>query len=164
MLWTRPLQRALIRIPVIGRAFERIALSRLAWALHLMLNVEMDLRRMVPLALRTTGSDYYVQHTNQIVGDIARGDPLHLAFLRTGAFPAEFVDALTVAEESGRMVESMERLSNRYEEEAEVAVKTLSLAFGWFVGACVMALIVLLIFRLAGFYVGTINDALKMTR
>src|SRR5690349_11974886 len=48
MLWTRPLQHALIRIPVIGRALERIALARLAWALHLMLNVEMDLRRMVP--------------------------------------------------------------------------------------------------------------------
>jgi tetrahydromethanopterin S-methyltransferase subunit B len=58
----------------------------------------------------------------------------------------------------------MERLSNRYEEEAELAVKTLSVAFGWFVGLCVMALIVLLIFRLAGFYLGAINDAVKMTR
>ncbi len=164
VLWTRPLQRALIRIPVVGNALERIALARLAWALHLMLNVQMDLRRIVPLALRTTGSDYYIQHTNQIVSDVGRGDPLHLAFYRTGAFPAGFIDALTVAEESGRIVESMERLSDRYEEEAEVALRTLSVAFGWFVGACVMALIVLLIFRLAGFYLGTINDALKMTR
>jgi hypothetical protein len=29
---------------------------------------------------------------------------------------------------------------------------------------CVMALIVFLIFRLAGFYLGTINEALNMTR
>jgi type IV pilus assembly protein PilC len=164
MLWTRPLQRAVFRIPVIGQALERIALARLAWALHLMLNVAMDLRRLVPLALRTTGTDYYIQHTDQIVGDVARGDPLHVAFSRTGAFPAEFVDALTVAEESGRVVESMERLSNRYEEEAELAIKTLSTAFGWFIGLCVMGLIVLLIFRLAGFYLGAINNALNMTR
>jgi type IV pilus assembly protein PilC len=164
MLWTRPLQRALLRIPAIGNALERIALARLSWALHLMLNVDMDLRRVVPLALRATGSDYYVQHTNQIVGDIGRGDPMHLAFARTGAFPREFVDALTVAEESGRIVESMERVSNRYDEEAELAMKTLSIAFGWFVGACVMGLIVLLIFRLAGSYFGAINDALKMTQ
>jgi type IV pilus assembly protein PilC len=164
MLWTRPLQRALLRIPAIGNALERIALARLSWALHLMLNVDMDLRRVVPLALRATGSDYYVQHTNQIVGDIGRGDPMHHAFARTGAFPREFVDALTVAEESGRIVESMERVSNRYDEEAELAMKTLSIAFGWFVGACVMGLIVLLIFRLAGSYFGAINDALKMTQ
>ena len=162
MLWTRPLQRALFRIPVIGTALERIALARLAWALHLTLNVEMDLRRVVPLALRTTGSEYYIQHTDRIVGDVARGDPLHVAFSRSGVFPAEFVDALTVAEESGRIVESMERLSNRYEEEAELAVRTLSVAFGWFVGVCIMALIVLLIFRLFGFYLGAINNALNM--
>jgi type II secretory pathway component PulF len=163
-LWTRPLQHAVMRIPVVGHALEKIALARLSWALHLMLNVEMDLRRVVPLALRTTGSDYYIQHTDRIVADIGRGDPMHLAFSRTHAFPAEFVDALTVAEESGRIVESMERLSNRYQEEAESAVKTLSVSFGWFIGLCVMAIIVFLIFRLAGVYFGAIDDALKMTR
>jgi type IV pilus assembly protein PilC len=163
-LWTRPLQRAMFRIPVIGQALERLALARLTWALHLTMNVAMDLRRIVPLVLRSTGSDYYVQHTDRIVADVGRGDPLHVAFSRSGAFPSEFIDALTVAEESGQIVESMGRLSNRYEEEAELAVRTLSTAFGWFVGLCIMGLIVFLIFRLAGFYVGAINDAVKMTR
>lgn len=163
-LWTRPLQHAVMRVPVVGRALEKIALARLSWALHLMLNVDMDLRRIVPLALRTTGSDHYTQHTDRIVADIGRGEPIHVAISRTHAFPAEFVDALTVAEESGRMVESLERLSNRYQEEAESAVKTLSMALGWFIGACVMGLIVFLIIRLAGFYVGTINEALQMGR
>lgn len=164
MLWTRPLQHAIMRLPAVGNALERIALARLAWALHLTLNVEMDLRRIVPLALRTTGNDFYAQHTDQIVKDVASGDPLHVAFARSRAFPAHFIDALTVAEESGRIVESMERLSNRYEEEAEAAVRTLAVVFGFLVGAFVMGVIVLLIFRLAGFYLGTINDALNMAR
>jgi len=163
-LWIRPLQRAAMRLPVIGNALERIALARLAWALHLMLNVEMDLRRLVPLALRTTGSDYYVRHADAIVADIARGNPLHIAFAHTRAFPADFIDSLTVAEESGRIVESMDRLSNRYEEEAELAIRTLSVAFGWLIGFCVMAVIVLLIFRLASFYIGAIDNAVNMTR
>jgi hypothetical protein len=58
----------------------------------------------------------------------------------------------------------MERLSNRYEEEAESAVKILASVLGYVVGACVMGFIVFLIFRLANFYIGTINDAVKMTR
>jgi type IV pilus assembly protein PilC len=163
-LWTRPLQHALIRLPAVGGAIERIVLARIAWALHLTLNSAMDLRHVVPLVLRTTGNDYYIRHTDKIVKDVTAGDPLHMAFSRSGAFPTDFIDALTVAEESGRTVESMERLSNRYEEEAEVAVKTLATVFGFFVAAIVMGIIVLLIFRLAGFYFGTINDALKMTR
>jgi type II secretory pathway component PulF len=69
-----------------------------------------------------------------------------------------------VAEESGRVVESMERLSQRYEEEAESAVKALAIVFGTLVGLLVMGIIALMIFRLAGFYFGTINQALEMTR
>jgi type II secretory pathway component PulF len=163
-LWTRPLQHALIRLPAVGSAIERIVLARVAWALHLTLNSAMDLRRCVPFVLRTTGNDYYIRHTDQIVKDVAAGDPLHMAFSRSGAFPTDFIDALAVAEESGRTVESMERLSNRYEDEAEAAVRALATVFGFLVAALVMGVIVLLIFRLAGFYLGTINDALKMTK
>ena len=163
-LWTRPLQRAFIRLPAIGNALQRMTLARVAWALHLTLNVEMDMRRIVPLVLRTTGNDYYIRHTSQIVKDVVAGDPLHVAFAHSGAFPADFIDALAVAEESGRIVESMERLSNRYEEEAEAAVRALAKIFGFLVGLIVMGIIVLLIFRLFGFYLGSINDALKMTR
>ena len=163
-LWTRPLQRAFIRLPAIGNALQRMTLARMAWALHLTLNVEMDMRRIVPLVLRATGNDYYIRHTSQIVKDVVAGDPLHVAFAHSGAFPADFIDALAVAEESGRIVESMERLSNRYEEEAEAAVRALAKIFGFLVGLIVMGIIVLLIFRLFGFYLGSINDALKMTR
>jgi type II secretory pathway component PulF len=161
-LWTRSLQRALMRLPVIGASLEKIALARLAWALHLTLNVEMDLRRVVPIALRATGNDHYIRHTEQIAADVAGGHPLHIAFASSGAFPSTFIDALAVAEESGQTVESMDRLSNRYEEEAEAAVKALAVALGMFVAVMVMGMIVLLIFRLAGFYFGTINDALKV--
>lgn len=161
VLWTRPLQRALLGLPGIGPAVEKIALSRLAWALHLTMNTSMDLRRIVPLALRATGNDHYVRHADQIVADVAAGQPLTVAFARSRVFPLEFLDALEVAEESGQTVESMERLSKRYEEEAESAVRTLATIFGFLVGILVMGLIVLLIFRLAGFYLGTINSLLE---
>ena len=164
VLWTRPLQRALMRLPGVGPSLEKIALSRVAWSLHLTMNVAMDLRRVVPLVLRASGSDHYIRHTNQIVADVAAGHPLYIAFGRSGAFPATFIDALAVAEESGQIVESMDRLSKRYEEEAEAAVRAIAVVLGAFVALLVMGIIVLLIFRLAGFYFGTINKALDLTR
>jgi type IV pilus assembly protein PilC len=164
MLWTRPLQRALFHIPGVGPALERISLARLTWALHLTLNVAMDYRRLVPLALRATGNDHYIRHAGQITADVAAGRPLHVACAASGAFPGHFLDALAVAEESGQIVESMDRLSTRYEEEAESAVRTLAVIFGFSIALVVMALIAMLIFRLAGFYLGTINEALEMAR
>jgi type II secretory pathway component PulF len=162
MLWTRPLQRAVMRLPGVGASLEKIALARLAWALHLTMNVEMDLRRLVPLVLRATGSDYYIRHSDQIVADVAAGHSLYIAFGRSGAFPPSFIDTLAVAEESGQIVESMDRLSKQYEDAAEAAVRAIAVALGVLVGLLVMGIIVLLIFRLAGFYFGTINDALNM--
>jgi type IV pilus assembly protein PilC len=164
MLWTRPLQRALLQLPGIGPALQKIAMARLSWALHLALNVEMDLRQVVPIVLRATGNDYYIRHTPQVVADVAAGNPLHIALGNTRAFPSTFLDALAVAEESGQIVESMDRLSKRYEEEAETAVKAIAVILGFLVAAAVMGLIVLMIFRLAGFYVGTLNEALEMTK
>jgi type IV pilus assembly protein PilC len=163
-LWTRPLQRALMQLPGIGGALQKIALSRLTWVLHLAMNVDMDLRRVVPLVLRATGNDFYIRHTQRVVNDVAAGQPLHVALGRTGAFPADFVDALAVAEESGRIVESMDRLSKRYQEEAEGAVKAIAVIFGILVAALVMGIIILMIFRLAGFYIGTINEAVEMAK
>jgi type II secretory pathway component PulF len=162
VLWTRPLQRVVYRVPALGSSLEKLALARLTWALHLLMNVEMDLRRVVPLVLRATGSDYYIQHTDQVVADVAGGQPIHLAFSRSGAFPSEFIDALAVAEESGAIVESTDRLSHRYQEEAEMALQTLTKLAGFAVWAIVASLIVFMIFRLAGFYLNTINNALKM--
>lgn len=164
VLWTRPIQHAVFRIPGVGPCLEKLAIARLAWALHLTLNSAMDLRRIVPLALRATGSDNYVRHTDQIVAEVAAGHPLHIAFGRTQAFPTDFIDALAVAEESGRVVESMGRLSQHYEEEAATALRTLTVLAGFVVWALVAVVIVFLIFRLASFYVGAIDDALNTTR
>jgi type IV pilus assembly protein PilC len=160
-LWTRPLQRIVMRLPGFGRCAEKLALSRLTWALYLTLNVAMDLRRVVPLALRATGSDYYEQHTEEAVALVAAGQPIYQAFRHTGVFPRDFIDALEVAEESGNTVEAMARLSKRYQEEADAALKTLSVLIGFLVWAAVAALIIFMIFRLFSFYIGAINDAMR---
>jgi len=162
VLWTRPLQRAVMWLPGLGDSLKKLALARLTWALHLTMNVAMDLRHVVPLALRATGNDFYIRHTDQAVKIVAAGRPLYKAFAATGAFPADFIEALEVAEESGGVVESMQRLSKRYEEEAEGALRILTTIAGVLVWLLVAAMIILMIFRIAGFYIGTINDALNM--
>jgi type II secretory pathway component PulF len=143
---------------------QKLALAQMAWALHLTMNVAMDLRRVVPLVLRATGNDYYIRHTEQVTSAVASGQPLAQALGRTGAFPAGFLDALAVGEESGEIVESMGRLADQYEEEAEAAVRTLALLAGVAVFAFVAAIIIFLIFRLFGSYLGVINDALNDVR
>lgn len=161
--WIRPVQRLAMQIPVVGPAIEKLCLARLTWAMHLTLNVEMDLRRLVPLVMRAAGNDHYDQQTNKIVAHIVAGHSMADAFRATDAFPEHFLDALEVGEESGQLVESMQRLSGHYQQESESAMGTLSAVAGACVWMLVAGIIILMIFRIFGFYVGTINDAVNMT-
>ncbi len=162
VFWVAPLQRFVTSLPGVGSAIQKICLARVSWTLHLLLNVEMDLRQMVPLVLRSTGNDFYISHSDQMVADIASGQPLHRAFANSGAFPPEFLDALAVAEESGQISESMARLTKQYEIEAETAMQWIAMVAGIAIWVMIAALIIAMIFRLfIVFYLGPINEVLE---
>lgn len=157
-LWTRPLQHAALHLPAVGRCLRTFAMARFTWTLQLTLDVGMDLRRALPMAFTSTGNDYYARHAADTVADITAGCAVHETLRHTGALPVELLDAVEVAEESGRLTESLKRLSSQYAEQARTALATLSVVGGYLIWALVAAIIIALIFRLASFYLGTINE------
>ncbi len=157
VLWTRRLQTAALRIPGLGPALKTLALSRFAWAMQLVLDTPMDLRQALPLALDTAGNDYYRQHTHAIVRNIEQGQDIYSALAATGAFPADLLDSVSVGEQSGKLVESMERVSQEYNRRATLAISMLAQFAGYVVWFLVAAFIIMLIFRIASFYVNTIQ-------
>jgi type IV pilus assembly protein PilC len=162
VFWTRPLQRAALFVPAVGSCLRTMALARMAWCLHLTMDVDMNLRKVLPLVLRSTGNDYYISRAPQIVSDIADGHEIHEAMRASRAFSEDFLVAVQVGEQSGQMSESMGRLSELYEEQARSAMAMLTKIAGFLIWAAVAGLIVFLIFRLASFYIGHLNDALNM--
>ena len=73
MFWTGPVERGVLRIPVLGQALRTLALARLAWSLHLTYGVGMDLQRALELSLRSTQNRYYTDHCEEVVrSDAAR--------------------------------------------------------------------------------------------
>ena len=158
--WTRSLQLMALQIPVIGGALKTLALSRFTWALQLVLDTPMDLRRALPLALQATGNDYYARHGSGVAQRIEQGQSLHAALASTGVLPVDLLDSIAVGEESGRLVETMQRQSSEYQERAASAISILAQVAGYFVWILVAAAIILMIFRIFSFYVGTINSFL----
>jgi type IV pilus assembly protein PilC len=162
LIWIRPLQRAVLRVPVLGSALRTLALSRLAWAMHLTMNAGMDLRKALRLSLRNTGSARYTDATETIDARIAEGDSIYEAFCEAGCFPPDFLDSVEVGEHSGKLVESMAHLSRQYQDQARAALTTLMTLAGFAVWGLVAILIICLIFRLAFFYINMLNNAAQM--
>ena len=157
VLWTRSLQRGALKLPMMGHALQTLAMARFTWALQLVFDTSMDLRKALPLALDATGNDYYRQQGPEIASNIGRGMTLHQSLADTGAFPRELLDAIQVGEQSGSLAETMQRQANEYRERAAVAISVLAQLAGYLVWIAVAAFIVVLIFRVFGMYVGTIE-------
>jgi type II secretory pathway component PulF len=156
--WVRALERAAMRLPIIGNAFETLALARFTWALQLVLDTPMDLRKALPMALDATANAHFSQHGPAAARAIGGGMTLHAALASTGAFPRELLDAIHVGEQSGMLVEAMRRQADEYQQRARAALSILAQTLGYLVWALVAMLIITLIFRLYGSYIGTINS------
>lgn len=161
-LWVAPVQRAIMRVPRLGRALETMAMARLSWTMHVTLNSGMELRRALRMSLKSTQNVVYTRHIDGVLRAIRDGQEIHETFKATGAFPIDFLDAVQVGEESGQLVESMAHLSVHYQDEARLAMNTITLLFGLAVTALIAGVIIFLIFTIFSFYVGVLNDATNM--
>jgi type IV pilus assembly protein PilC len=165
LVWTRPIQRLVMKIPGIGKPLQILALSRLAWSMHLTMNTGMDVRRALKLSLRSTHNARYTDQIPSIDAEIVAGNSIHEAFVQAGGYPVDFLDTLAVGEQSGQVVESMGRLARQYQEQARAAMAALAVLAGVGVWIVIAALIITMIFRIfITSYLGPTNEALKMMR
>lgn len=157
-LWTAPIQRLFSKIPVIGGALAKIAVARICWTLNLTFNTGMDAMRAIRLAMQASANAYFQQFTEKMVQRTKRGDDLFTVFNSTGVFPSQFLDALEVGEHSGRLTETMGKLSEIYQQEAASAFETLTMIAAKLVWFCVAGLLIFLILRIAMTYVNMLNS------
>lgn len=161
LVWTRPLQRLLIRLPGISQPMETLALAQFSWTMYVTLEAGMDLLKALPLCLRSTGNARYTDHSADVVQQLRAGEEVTHALADTRAFPRTFLDSVRVGEESGRLPETLALVSEQYQEQAKRAMTALTVIGGFLVWGLVAMLIIMVIFRIASFYLGTINSALN---
>jgi type IV pilus assembly protein PilC len=156
--WLRALQRALVTVPIVGGAVKTLAIAKFTWALQLVLDTPMDIRKALTLAFNATDNGYFSQHTPQVLQQIERGQSITQSLASTGIFPGDFLDTFAVGEESGRLVEAMQRTSEDYEERAASAISILAQFAGYAVWLVIAVFIIFMIFRIFSFYLDTLNS------
>lgn len=162
-LWVAPIQRALFKVPALGGALRTLAIARFAWTLHLTTHTALDVRKCLALALNSTHHVEFTSRIPDVQAGIQQGHEINEVLAATGAFPTEFIHAVQVGEESGRLSESMGILAEQYQDESRRALAILTQIAGYVVWAMVAVVIIVMIFKLFGTYVGAINDAVEMT-
>jgi type IV pilus assembly protein PilC len=117
---------AAMRVPVLGKCLESLALSRLTWALALALDSGMDARRAVTMSIDAAQNPYYASSLPRVAAGIRANREFHESFADGGVFPIEFLQQLEAAEIAGVTTEALLRLAKEYEDRARTAMRVLT--------------------------------------
>jgi len=156
-----PFYRLLMHVPFLGGGLKTMALSRLTWSLAMTTNSDLSAQRAVELAVRTTENSYYTRFIEGMKNVLGRGHSMYDAFCTTGVYPADFLDALQTGEIAGSISETMQILSQEYEDRTKAFCRMLTVVASVLVFLLVAGLLIFMIFSMALQYIGIINNAVE---
>ncbi|MEM8679846.1 MAG: type II secretion system F family protein [Planctomycetota bacterium] len=159
-LGIKQIMKYAIKVPMLGECVRTNSLARMAWSLGLAVDTGMGARQCMATALDSTSNAYYTELKPVVDPILASGVPFNEALRETNAFPLEFLDTLEVGEQSGRITECLNRLSEQYQDRARMQSVILTRVASFAVWGFMAIVVIFLIFRVAMSYIGTINSLL----
>ncbi|MDT8408692.1 MAG: type II secretion system F family protein [Wenzhouxiangellaceae bacterium] len=120
------LDRASLKLPVIGAVLEKAALSRFARTLATTFAAGVPLVDALKTVAGATGNVVFGEATLQIRDDVATGHQMQLAMQQTGVFPPMVIQMTAIGEEAGSLDAMLMKVANFYEEEVNNTVDALS--------------------------------------
>lgn len=145
-----------IRIPIVGKIYQKIYLVRLARSLETLLSGGVEIVEALKIVALVVGNFAYQELILQTAQEVAAGNSITSVFQKSKLIPPMVNQLLAVGEETGRMQEILGRLTNFYSREVDNSVSNLvsviepliMIVIGVAVGLMVSA-IILPMYRLA---------------
>jgi type IV pilus assembly protein PilC len=134
------------------------AIARFSWAFALTQQTGMPIRRCLSASFRATGNGAFTGAAPGVCDLVMRGEELSAALDSARLFPEDYLHLVQVAETSGTVPETLERLSPQFEDQARRSLQALAAALGWVTWVFVAGLIIFIVFSIFSRYVGMIND------
>jgi type IV pilus assembly protein PilC len=153
-----------LNVPGLAGCFRAFALNRFCLAYHMTIEAGLRTDRCLKLSLRATANQAYAREAEPAAKAARRGEEVTSILGGYGErfFPADFVNATQVGEDTGRLAEVMRKQAEYYRDEAKRKMKTLSLIVGGAVYAAVGVLLIVMIFRIFTVaYLNPMNEHLQ---
>lgn len=155
-----PVRQIAARIPILGPAVRKAEAAAWCKAAGLASHAGLDAGRLVGLA--SSAAPGLRIAAGRVEERLRGGATLDEALAAAGRLPRTVLEAVAVGEMTGTTAESLDRLAGRLDEEARAGFTAAAGAVGFTAWAAVAALVALVVFRVASFYVGILNQALTL--
>ena len=120
------LDRAALKMPIIGPILNKAAIARYARTLATMFAAGVPLVEALESVAGATGNIVYENAVMRMKDEVATGQRLQRAMEATGLFPNMVIQMIAVGEESGSLDEMSSKVATFYEAEVDNAVDAMS--------------------------------------
>jgi len=120
------LDRAMLKIPVVGQILHNSAIARFARTLAVTFKAGVPLVEALDIVAGATGNTVYETAVKRIRDDVAVGYQMNMAMRQVNLFPHMVIQMAAIGEEAGALDAMLFKVAEFYEEEVNNAVDALS--------------------------------------
>jgi type IV pilus assembly protein PilC len=113
-----------IRLPIVGPVLRKIVISRALRTLGTMVKSGVSMLDALQLTADVSGNYHYEQLWLRVKDQVTEGDQIHSALASNPLFPPVLVQMIRAGEETGKLDVVLERVSDHFDQEVEVSLKT----------------------------------------
>jgi type IV pilus assembly protein PilC len=117
-----------LRLPVFGKLFTKLAISRWARNLGTLLAVGVPIIQALEVVGGTSGNEVITEAMNDVRDTVRMGGQMSGALEKHPLFPSMVTQMMQVGEESGQITDMLDKLADYYDSEVETATDSLTSA------------------------------------
>jgi type IV pilus assembly protein PilC len=120
------LDRAILKLPVIGQIMHNSAIARFARTLAVTFAAGVPLVEALDIVSGATGNSVYEQAVKRIRDDVSVGYQVNVAMRQVNLFPHMVIQMAAIGEEAGALDAMLYKVAEFYEQEVNNSVDALS--------------------------------------
>jgi type IV pilus assembly protein PilC len=139
--------RLVLRLPVFGPLFRKVALSRFSRTFSTLIKSGVPIVGALEIVAETSGNSVIADAVNKACESVKTGETLSAPLSQEKVFPPMVVRMIGIGERSGALEQLLSKISEFYDQQVEAEVKSLTSlieplligVMGFLVGGIVMA-------------------------
>jgi type IV pilus assembly protein PilC len=137
-----------LKIPIFGDLFQKVAVSRFARTLGLLLRAGVPVLQALDIVADSTGNEVLARAAKDVKESVRSGESMSAPLAKHEVFPPMVVQMIAVGEDTGALDAMLDKVSDFYDQEVESTTESLTsliepvmiAILGGIVGAMVIAL------------------------
>ena len=115
-----------LKAPIFGDLFQKIALSRFARTLGLLLRAGVPVLQALDIVAATTGNEVLARASKDVKDSVRAGETMAGPLGRHDIFPPMVVQMISVGEDTGALDSMLDKVSDFYDQEVESTTESLT--------------------------------------